>query len=246
MSTSHEQRHGHRHSPPGQHEHEHEAQPGLPEPLPADERLLWQGSPSFRSLALKAFHVRKVAIYFALLLGWRAVDVASETGSVVSTLVALLWLLPLALFALGTLLALAWMTARATMYTVTSKRVIMRIGIVLTLTFNLPLRRIVAAGLNVNKDGSGDIPLQLGKGDRIAWLHLWPHARPWKLGRPEPMLRGLADVRPIAQLLAQAWVQANELPAGTMNATAATPVAAAPAPSARAAHASVQPLATAH
>ena len=44
---------------------------GLPERLPEGETLLWQGRPSWRQLALRAFHVREIAIYFALLLAWR-------------------------------------------------------------------------------------------------------------------------------------------------------------------------------
>ena len=50
------------------HEHEFEAAPGLPEPLPRGERLLWQGRPDWRQLALHAFHVRKLAFYFAFML----------------------------------------------------------------------------------------------------------------------------------------------------------------------------------
>ena len=36
--------------------------PGLPADLPEGERLLWQGSPAWMSLAVRAFHIRKVAI----------------------------------------------------------------------------------------------------------------------------------------------------------------------------------------
>jgi hypothetical protein len=215
---------GHRHTPPGTHEHEFEAAPGLPAPLPKGEKLLWQGTPEFWPIAVRAYHVRKVAIYFAILFAWRAIAVYADTASIVKALVALAWLSPLALFALGTLLALAWMTVRTTMYTITTRRVVMRIGIVLTITFNLPLRKIVAAGLLQRADGNGDIPLLLGATDKIAWVHLWPHCRPWKLAKPEPMLRGLANVREVAQLLAKAWVAANELPA-----TALSPVLTAPA-----------------
>ena len=49
-------------------EHELEAAPGLPEPLPAGERVLWQGKPDWKRLANEAFHVRQVAVYFALML----------------------------------------------------------------------------------------------------------------------------------------------------------------------------------
>ena len=46
---------------------------GLPELLPAGERMLWQGQPSWRALALRVFHVRKIAIYFTAILIWRLV-----------------------------------------------------------------------------------------------------------------------------------------------------------------------------
>ena len=54
------------------HEHEFEPQFGLPERLPAGERILWQGSPDFRALARNAFHLRKLALYFSVLLVARA------------------------------------------------------------------------------------------------------------------------------------------------------------------------------
>lgn len=200
---------GHRHAPPGEHEHEFESQPGLPEPLPAGERLLWQGGPDWRDLAVHAFHARKVAIYFAAILLLRGGFVLADDQGVVRALVAMAWLLPLAAFAVGTLLALAWLTARTTVYTITSRRVVMRIGIVLTLTFNLPLRCIGAAGLRLDRNGRGDIPLTLAGSDRIAWVHLWPHARPWSISRPQPMLRAVSNASAVAQLLTTAWSQAR-------------------------------------
>ena len=56
------------------HEHEWEAEPGLPEALPADEHILWQGRPDWAALAVHAFHVRKVALYFALMMVWQIID----------------------------------------------------------------------------------------------------------------------------------------------------------------------------
>ena len=43
----------------------------LPGALPPDERVLWCGGPGGAQLARYALHVRKFAVYFALLLGWR-------------------------------------------------------------------------------------------------------------------------------------------------------------------------------
>ncbi|MDZ7651667.1 MAG: photosynthetic complex putative assembly protein PuhB [Burkholderiaceae bacterium] len=235
--------HGHRHAPPGQHEHEFEAAPGLPEPLPAGERLLWQGSPDWRRLALSPFHVRKLAIYFGVIVLARGAVVLGDAGSVVSALIAMLWLLPFVAFALGTLLALAWMTGRTTVYTITDRRVVMRIGIVLTVTYNLPFKHIAGAGLRLHRDGRGDIPLQLAAGDRIAWLQLWPHARPWKVAQPEPMLRAVPDAQHVAELLSNAWAHATgaALPS-TARATEAT-AEKTPGPEGR--PAIQQPLATA-
>jgi len=88
---------------------------------------------------------------------------------------------------------------------VTDRRVVMRIGIVLTLTFNLPLRTIESAALRQGSGGHGDIVLALKGPDHIAWLHLWPHARPWHLARTQPMLRSIAQAREVAGLLQQAW-----------------------------------------
>lgn len=188
-------------------EHEYEPEPGLPEPLPAAEHVLWQGRPDWRALARHAFHVRKVALYFALLLAWRAAVVYGGGAGVTGTLVALAWLLPLPLFALGALALLARLSAEGALYTITDRRVVMRIGIVLTVTFNLPYKRIEGAALHRHAGGFGDLPLQLQSEDRIGWMHLWPHARPWQLRRPEPMLRCVPQAEQVAELLTRAWVQ---------------------------------------
>jgi hypothetical protein len=85
--------------------------------------------------------------------------------------------------ALGLLLGTAWFSARSTLYTLTNKRVVMRIGIVLTLTFNLPFKRIAGASLKTQGAGTGDIALALHPEDRIGWAHLWPHQRAWHITR---------------------------------------------------------------
>jgi hypothetical protein len=95
------------------------------------------------------------------------------------------------------------------MYTLTNKRVVMRIGIVLTLTFNLPLRMLAGASIKTNPDGTGDIALKLAGNDHIAWLNLWPHARPWALRHPEPSLRCIANVGVVGERIVQAWQAVN-------------------------------------
>ena len=210
--------------PPLQHEHEFEPVRGLPEALPAGEKMLWQGSPDWRLLAVQGFHVRKLVIYFAAMVALRLAFMA--TGDAPATLgamaVSAAWLLGLSAAAVGGLAAVAWLSARGTVYTITSQRVVMRIGIVLTLTFNIPFRRITGANLRLDADGHGDVPLALNGADRIAYLHLWPHARPWHVARPEPMLRCLPQAADVARLLSAAWSAHTGL-----NAVAAPPVAGA-------------------
>jgi hypothetical protein len=187
------------------HEHELEPQYGLPERLPATEKILWQGSPDARALARSAFHLRKLALYFAALMALQAANVAADGASAADVLLALVWPAGLSALALLGVWTLAWLTARTAVYTVTDRRVVMRIGIVLTLTFNLPLRTIESAAMRQGSGGHGDIVLALKGPDHIAWLHLWPHARPWHLTRTQPMLRALPQVADVAALLQRAW-----------------------------------------
>ena len=191
------------------HEHEFEAAYGLPEPLPKGENILWQGAPDFADLAVRVFHLKKVAIYFVILMGVRGFFLYSTGADTLTTFAGVTIVVGLGLTAIAALVMLAWLTARTTAYTLTDQRVVMRIGIVLTLTFNLPLKRIETAGLLLTGKGFGDIPLALNGGDRIGWLNLWPHARPWRLAKPEPMLRCLPNAQAFASTLQNAWKQAT-------------------------------------
>lgn len=185
------------------HEHEWEAAPGLPSALPPGERVVWQGAPDWQRLAIHAFHVRKIALYFALMLAVQAINLTAVSGPVdwkplvvAGSLYAL---------ALVLLLGTAWMSARSTLYTLTNKRVVMRIGIVLTLTFNLPFKRIAGASLKSQGAGIGDIALALHPEDRIGWAHLWPHQRAWHVTQPQPTLRCVADSQQVGELLLNLW-----------------------------------------
>jgi len=189
------------------HEHEFEAAPGLPEPLPRGERMLWQGTPDWKRLAIHAFHVRKLAIYFSVMLVLQWLYLLGEPNAALLRPMAISS--SMALLTLVLLTTIAWFSAKTTLYTMTDRRVIMRVGIVLTLTFNLPLKQIAAASIKPHAAGFGDIALALKGNDRIAWLNLWPHARPWQVKRPEPSLRCVPDAAAIAARLQLAWLQAN-------------------------------------
>lgn len=201
---------------------------GLPERLPADEKILWQGSPDWKSLAGSAFHLRSLIIYASLMVGWRAVSVAYDGGTTMEVLKAAGILAVLIGGALGTLAFLAWMTARDTVYTITDKRVVMRIGIALTLTIQIPFTRIASADVRLYRNGTGNIALHLMRTNRMSLFVLWPHARPWRIAQPEPMFRALPDAAQVAEILSGALAQAlaEEKPAPQPAPIAANDIAA--------------------
>jgi hypothetical protein len=147
--------------------------------------------------------------YFALMLVWRVGSQMQDGLPLLAALKGSLVLALLAAVAIGILAALARLTASTTVYTLTDKRIVMRIGIVLTVTYNLPLKHVDAAHLLSLGGTRGEIALQLRGDTRIAYLNLWPHARPWMLARPQPMLRCLADVDAVSQKLSAAWSAVN-------------------------------------
>jgi hypothetical protein len=189
------------------HEHEYEAAPGLPEKLPAGERILWQGAPNPVSLGIHVFHMRALAGYFLAMLALQALYLSGEPGGL--TLRPLLLSLIAASLALSLLGTVAWFTAHGTLYTITNRRVVMRIGIVLTITLNLPFKALASAAVRTYRDGTGDIVVDIAGQDRMGWAHLWPHARPWALRKPQPSLRCLRDVQQAASVLQGAWTAAH-------------------------------------
>ena len=180
----------------------------LPEDVPAGEAVLWHGRPDWRSLARRAFHVDVAAAYFAAISMWAFIDVADEAGFVAGLASAgrAAALGVLACLILG---FLAWLSARTTLYVITSRRVVMKIGIALPIFFNLPHSTIVSAALRTYRGGTGDIPLTLTPGRRIAYLHLWPHARPFCFSAPQPSLREVPDAHDVADILAGALSKAG-------------------------------------
>jgi hypothetical protein len=197
---------------------------GIDEPLPDGERLLWQGAPHWPSLAVRAFHVRKAALYFGVLVLWRIASSLADGVAAGTAAASAAGFVALALLGLGLLAGLAWAASRTTIYALTDRRIVMRIGIALPMTVNLPLARLDAAALKPHRDGTGSIALALKGDDRIAWLHLWPHVRPWRLARTQPMLRSVPDAARVAALLGRAASGAGHAP----SATPADPVAPAP------------------
>ena len=209
---------------------------GLPELPPEGEKILWQGSPDWKKLAFHAFGLHWVVGYFALIMLWRAAAVGVEAG---------LWTgieraLPLGVLGAvccGLVALMAYAQAKATVYTVTNRRVAMRIGAALSVTLNLPYRWIGAMDLSVDKRGVGTIALSLLGTTRISYLVCWPHVRPWRFNPSEPALRCIPEAEKVGRLLtecaeerlAELALQRTVAAAPTPETTSAAPQGAEPA-----------------
>ncbi len=192
-------------------EYEHEPIRGLPGDLPPGERILWQGSPDWRTFARSALHTRWLGLYFAAVAALALIN-ASLGGLLAAAASAAAVTALLSLFAV--------LVARTTVYTITNRRVVLRIGVALQKCVNLPFGVIGSAEMRPLPAGHGDIVLVPNAAHRLGYAMLWPHARPLRFSRPQPMLRALPDAANVAEILARAC-------------NAVTPIARADAPANR-------------
>jgi hypothetical protein len=176
--------------------------------LPEGERLLWQGRPAAWTLAVRVFHIRLVAVYFALLAAARvAMDVSAHEPLSATLMSASRLVNPFAI-AMALLGGLAWLYSRTSRYSITDRRVLLQFGAVLPMTLNVPFKQVESAAFKTYRDGTGDLPLAVASDPRLAFLLLWPHVRPWRLTKVEPMLRCVPDAADVAGVLAKALAQA--------------------------------------
>lgn len=180
-------------------EHDHEPIRGLPGNLPAGEHIIWQASPQWPAFARSALHRGWLVGYFAV-LALLALAEGNPVGAIgIAAGGALLQ---------GLIVLFAVLVARTTVYTLTNRRIVLRVGVALSKCINLPLAQIGSADLRRGTGSGGDIALTLVGRHRLGYAMLWPHARPWRLARPQPMLRALAGAPALAQALARACAAA--------------------------------------
>jgi Bacterial PH domain len=173
-------------------EYDHEPIRGLPGDLPNDEHILWQSAPDWVSHVKAALHIRLAALYFGIIVFWAAMRGDSNTAIGVTVL---------GIIAVGLFTLFAWGVGRTTVYTLTNKRIIFRIGVALNKCINIPLSEIESANLKMLANDHGNIVLQLKGMPRLGYIMLWPHARSLRFVRPQPMLRAIPDAKAVSVLL---------------------------------------------
>ncbi|MEM8827721.1 MAG: PH domain-containing protein, partial [Pseudomonadota bacterium] len=103
-------------------EYDHEPVRGLPGKLPEGEHIIWQGAPDWKRLALSALHIRLAALYFAAMGALSLLRGDMGTAAVIAISGAAV---------IGFFALFAWAVGRTTLYTLTNRRVVLRIGVAL-------------------------------------------------------------------------------------------------------------------
>ena len=175
----------------------------LPEPLPAGEYVIWQGTPAWLPYSRRAFQLAKIGVYFLIIVAWVAVSAFLDERSGAAVIRSLVWSLPTSLAVLGMVALTGWAYARSSVYTITNKRVVIEGGLALQSSVNLPFGKVARADLRTFEDGTGDIELEM-TGPRLLYSMVWPNLRWLRVNRPVPVMRGIEDPKRVAELLADA------------------------------------------
>ena len=75
---------------------------------------------------------------------------------------------------------LAWGSARTTIYTLTNRRIVLRIGMAVPKCINLPLGMIASVDLAARADGTGDVPLTLLGAPKLGYARCGRTPAPWQ------------------------------------------------------------------
>lgn len=177
---------------------------GMPERLPEDEKILWQGRPSAFALAINAFRLRWVIGYFIVMSLYRVANLSANDAATAQVTEAVFGSLIFCAVAIVLILGLSFAMSRAALFTITNDRVVLRYGAAIRKYVNVPFSKMTGAQLKRRSARVGDISLQLSGPGQPPYLQLWPFARPFKYSHPEPTLRGMENAEEIAQILARA------------------------------------------
>ena len=176
---------------------------GLPERPPEGEVILWQGQPNWLRLTVESLNVWWILGYFIFLFVWRFISV-SELMPLNQAVLVSLPFLALAMIVTLLLMLVGYIQAKATVYTITNKRVVMRIGAALTVTLNLPFTEIENAAIASSSKNFGSIAIDTKQDAKFSFLVLWPHARAWHFKMPQPSLKCIPNAAEVAEILSNA------------------------------------------
>ncbi|MEM7527470.1 MAG: photosynthetic complex putative assembly protein PuhB [Pseudomonadota bacterium] len=172
---------------------------------PKASRCCGKARPSWKALALRGVATKFVMGWLAIIVAWKISALIGGTLTLVEAARLLLMQLCLAAVAVGIFAGIAYATAEQTIYTITNRRVVLRFGLMMDLSVNLPFTQIGKLDLRRHRDGTGDLVLGLqGDLQGLSIIHIWPNSLPWHWFSPTPMLRALPEPDHAGQILADA------------------------------------------
>ena len=184
-------------------EHEIEPVPGLPGRLPDGEFIVWQGQPEFKTVMTRLLRARWIAVYFAIAALWSVAVGINNSENAWALLGRVTFIGAAAIILFGLMALYARAVAKTSLYTLTNQRVVMRVGIAISASFNLPFKQIAGADFRVGKDGSGDVALTLKSGHGLSGSVFFPHQRGGLWRKLSPQMICLTDAKSVAEKLAQ-------------------------------------------
>lgn len=179
---------------------------GLPSKLPEDETILWSGTPQKWTLGHRIFSTRWIALAFVVLAissVFSGIDHGVGAGRIALTFATLLFV---GVAIIGFAMVFGWLIAINTVYTITDKRLVVRHGVTMPMSINVPFAKVANAGVKLYPDGSGDLSLALLDGNRVSIYAIWPHNRPWSWQGATPAMRSVPDASRVSQILHDALV----------------------------------------
>ncbi len=194
-------------------EHDFEPVEGLPADLPEGERILWQGRPQARAIARRLMKTHWIALYFLGIAVFAFVSGLQDGRDLGSILISTAALGIFGAIVIGLVELYAWGVAKTSLYTITERRLVLRVGVALSVSVNLPFAVVASADMKAGGDGVGDIALHLARGSEVSWFMLWPHVLTFKRGKAAPLLRCLPEVTAVAEILGVALRRNAEQPA---------------------------------
>jgi hypothetical protein len=183
-------------------EHEIEPVPGLPGRLPDGEFIVWQGQPELKTVMTRLLRARWFAVYFAIAALWSVAVGINNSESAWALLGRMTFIAVAAAIMFGLMFLYARAVAKTSLYTLTNRRVVMRVGIAISASFNLPFKQIVGADFRVGNDGSGDVALTLKAGHGLSGSVFFPHQRGGLWRKLSPQMICLNEAKTVAEKLA--------------------------------------------
>jgi hypothetical protein len=175
----------------------------LPSDIPPGEHILWCGRPDPKSLWRRAYRADWVVIWLVIATAWTLLSTYADEGGQ-QALLAAAGTVAFGAVGLAILGLLAWLGARASLYVITERRLVIKSGVALPIFVNLPFARIVSANVRVFGDDTGDVSVALAEGQHASYIALWPSARPFRFVDTEPTLRCVPEARSVAEILGRA------------------------------------------